>query len=149
MSFIARLKVLIVVVTVSVGAGALRADPSTFTGLTDPFPDGHVDGVLGVNADGSWIERCESPFHWRRFDSAGNVVTRYWASPQCLARGGVEIAAELWELFRSKPGECSMILMNGEAQVRELPGPDLLQMVEDKVIALYPAKYRIREESRV
>jgi len=108
------------------------------------------DGVRQrfVHADRSWIERCESPFHWRRFDSAGNVVTRYWATAQCLARGGVEIAAELWELFRSSPDECSMILVNGEAQVRELPGPDLLQMVEDKVIALYPAKYRIREEAR-
>lgn len=108
------------------------------------------DGVRQrfVHPDGSWIERCETPFHWRRFDSAGNVVTRYWASPQCLARGGVEIAAELWELFRQSPSECSMILVNGEARPRELPGPDLLQMVEDKVITLYPAKYRIREESR-
>lgn len=100
-----------------------------------------------VHPDGSWMERCESPFQWRRFDSAGNLVTRYWVSPQCLARGGVEIAAELWELFRRSPAECSMILVNGEARPRELPGPDLLQMVEDKVITLYPAKYRIREES--
>lgn len=101
-----------------------------------------------VHPDGFWMERCESPFHWRRFDSDGNIVTRYWASPQCLARGGVEIAAELWELFRRSPAECSMILVNGEARPRELPGPDLLQMVEDKVITLYPAKYRIREDSK-
>ncbi|WP_428940954.1 sacsin N-terminal ATP-binding-like domain-containing protein [Fontivita pretiosa] len=110
----------------------------------------HWDGVQHrfVHPDGSWIERSESPFHWRRFDSAGNLVTRYWASQQCLARGGVEIAAELWELFRSSPSECSMILVDGEGRPRELSGPDLLQSVEDKVITLYPAKYRLREEDR-
>jgi hypothetical protein len=108
------------------------------------------DGVRQrfVHPDGCWIERCESPFHWKRFDSAGNVVTRYWASQHCLARSGVEIAAELWELFRGSPGECSMILVNGEGRPRELTGPDLLQMKEDNVITLYPAKYRIREESK-
>jgi hypothetical protein len=100
-----------------------------------------------VHPDGSWIERCETPFHWRRFDAAGNAVTRYWASQHCLAQGGVEIAAELWELFRRSPSTCSMILVNGEGKPWELPGPDLLQRVEDKVITLYPAKYRIREES--
>jgi len=100
-----------------------------------------------VHPDGSWIERCETPFHWRRFDAAGNAVTRYWASQHCLAQGGVEIAAELWELFRRSPLTCSMILVDREGRPWELPGPDLLRMVEDKVITLYPAKYRIRKES--
>lgn len=108
----------------------------------------HWDGIRQrfVHPDGSSIERCESPFHWRRFDSGGNLVTRYWVSPQCLTRGGVEIPAELWNLFRDDPASCSMILKDESGHPRELPGATLLQMVHDGVITLYPAKYRIREE---
>jgi hypothetical protein len=99
-----------------------------------------------VHPDGSWIERCESPFHWHRFDSLGNLVSRYWVSQQSLGRG-VEVDAELWELFRRSPAKCSMILTDGEGQPKELRGPDLLKKVESKKITLYPAKYRIREDS--
>jgi len=63
-------------------------------------------------------------------------------------RRSVEIAAEFWEHFRSRLSDCSMILMNGDSQVRELLGPDTIQMVENKVITLYLARFRIREESR-
>jgi len=94
------------------------------------------------------LERCEAPFHWRRFDADGNVVARYWDSPQRLAQG-VEIGAELWELLRGNPMECCLVLLDGDGRPRELPGPDLIRMVNDKVITLYPAKYRIREESNV
>lgn len=100
-----------------------------------------------VHPDGTWIERCESPFHWRSFDLKGNVINSYWSSQQCLTRGGVEIAAELWELIRSNPGECRLILVDEADRPRELAGKDLIRMKEDKVITLYPAKYRIREGS--
>lgn len=100
-----------------------------------------------VHADGSWIERCESPFHWRRFDAAGDVTTRYWASQQCLTTG-VEIAAELWELVRGNPGGCCLILVDGDDRPMELSGQALIRMVEDRVVTLYPAKYRIREDSK-
>lgn len=99
-----------------------------------------------VHADSSWIEKCESPFHWRKFDVTGNVLTRFWASRQCLMRG-VEIAAELWELVRGSPGEYCLILLDSDDRPRELAGPDLIRMVEDKVVTVYPAKYRIREDS--
>lgn len=95
---------------------------------------------------GSWIERCNSPFHWQRFDVEGNVVTRYWASQQCLSRGGVEIASEVWELIRGMPESCSLILVDEADRPIELAGINLVRMVEDKRIKLYPAKYRIREE---
>jgi len=100
-----------------------------------------------IHPDGSWIERCERPFHWQRFNVAGEVTTRYWAAQQCLTRGGVEIAAELWELLRGNPEGCYLILVDGEDRLRELAGQDLIRMVADKVITLYPAKYRIRENS--
>jgi len=101
-----------------------------------------------IHSDGSWIERCESPFQWRRFDSVGNIVTRYWASPHCLARGDAEIPAELWEIFRMRPSECCMILVDGADNPMELWGTDLIQGIENKEIVLYPAKYRIRKEAK-
>lgn len=108
------------------------------------------DGVRQrfVHPDGSWIGRCETPFHWRRFNAAGNAVTRYWASPHCLERSGVEIPVELWGLFSRSPSECSLILLDSEGRPKELPGRDLLQMEKDNVITLYPAKYRIRMEPK-
>jgi hypothetical protein len=99
-----------------------------------------------VHSDGTWIEKCESPFRWRRYDLEGSVITRYWVSQQCLTQG-VEIAAELWELIRGNPEECHLILLDEEDRPREIGGKDLLSMVEDGVIKLYPAKYRIREDS--
>jgi len=99
-----------------------------------------------IHPDGSWIGHCPSPFHWRRFDAAGNVVASYWVSRHRL-ESGVEIAAELWEMLRGDPTGCCLVLMDGDGRPRELPGPDLIRMVNDEVIALYPAKYRMREES--
>lgn len=100
-----------------------------------------------IHQDGSWIEHREPPFHWQRLDAAGNIVTNYWASSQCLTKGGVEVAAELWGLFQNNSKNCSMILMDEEGDPTDLPGPDLLQQVEAQVIVLYPAKYRIRKNS--
>lgn len=100
-----------------------------------------------VHPDGTLIKKCESPFQWRRFDMEGRELTSYWSSQQCLTRGGVEIAAELWELISSNPGECLLILVDEADRPRELAGKDLLRMVDDKVIQVYPAKYRIREDS--
>jgi len=99
-----------------------------------------------IHPDGSWIGHCPSPFHWRRFDAAGNVVASYWVSRRRL-ESGVEIAAELWEMLRGDPTGCCLVLLDGDGRPRELPGPDLIRMVNDEVIALYPAKYRMREES--
>lgn len=96
-----------------------------------------------VHSDGAWIERCESPFHWRRFDQGGNVMASYWVARQRLVQG-VEISAELWELIGIYPKECYILLMDETDSPIELSGKDLLLMVEDKRISLYPAKYRIR-----
>ena len=100
-----------------------------------------------VHPDGTWIEGCESPFHYRHYDLEGNVIIRYWVAQQSLTRG-VEITAELWEMvIRGNPGGCRLILVDEADRPRELAGEDLLRMVDDQVIALYPARYRIRERS--
>lgn len=99
-----------------------------------------------VHPDGSWIERCGPPFRWKRLDAAGKLVARFWDSPQRLTQG-VEVPAELWELLRGNPMECCLVLLDTDGRIRELPGPELVRMVEEKVLTLYPSKYRIREES--
>jgi len=99
-----------------------------------------------THPDGSRIERCESPFNWVRIDGDGNEACRYWASKQCLVNG-VEIPAELWELIREDPEGCCLILTDANGRIRELTGQIILKMLNDKVIQLYPAKYRLREGS--
>ncbi len=66
------------------GGAAAQQAASTFTGLTDPFPGGYVDQVMGVNADGSVVvgytykptfpDFGDRSFRWRRgvgFDNPG------------------------------------------------------------------------------
>ncbi|MEP0847381.1 MAG: hypothetical protein HRF50_11270 [Phycisphaerae bacterium] len=65
-------------------AATASAQAPTFTGLTDPFPGGYVDGVRAVNADGSVVvgytykptfpDFGNRSFRWRRgigFDDPG------------------------------------------------------------------------------
>lgn len=100
-----------------------------------------------VHPGGSWMERCERPFHWCQFDSAGAPLNRYWVSEQCLERDGLEIPSELWEFFRRGRSGYSMVLEDGEGGPREWPAPTVGRMVERREIVVYPAKYRIRIES--
>ncbi len=105
----------------------------------DEFGDGFV------SADGFNLRRCSPPFHWCRFDDAGNLVTRYWSSPNRLEEG-VEIPVEVWEQFQEHPSECCLVLLDEGASIQELPGPKLAHLVKDGTINVYPATYRIRME---
>jgi len=100
-----------------------------------------------VREDGSWIQRSEPPFDWEEYDAAGTRVKRYWVSAQCLERGGVEIGADVWGHFERWPDECSMVLVHGNGYPRKLDGSELARLVSEGHVRVYPAKYRLREET--
>ena len=100
-----------------------------------------------VHPDGSWLQKSEGSFNWARYASGGEVKAHYWVSEQCLLNGGIEIAAECWELVRREPVTRGLIVQSEDHRPLELTGVELVRMEAGGAITLYPAKYRIRKTS--
>lgn len=102
-----------------------------------------------THKDGTWIERSEPPFNWQRFAATGKALRRYWAVEQCLCSGGIEVAAELWELICKYPDSTALITHSEDGRPYEISGDELVRMQEGGAITLFPAKYRIRKTAEV
>lgn len=100
---------------------------------------------LFVRQDGTCIAKCKGLFHWEHYDVQGNLVRRYWVHEQCLDQRGMEIPAELWEVFRHNPQENAILVQGDNDEPLEISGGQLLEMHEKGQIMLFPAKYRIRK----
>jgi hypothetical protein len=92
--------------------------------------------------DGSVIYRRDSIFHWERFNSDGYLAMRYWVAPKAFDKGALECPADVWEAFREYPDSYSMIAERSN-QVFELPGRELLKLVESEMLTLFPAAFRL------
>ncbi|MGC8817501.1 MAG: sacsin N-terminal ATP-binding-like domain-containing protein [Candidatus Hadarchaeum sp.] len=88
------------------------------------------------------IEGRDSIFHWERLKSDGYLGMRYWVAPKTSVTGAFECPAEVWEAIRRYPDSCSMIVERSK-QVFELPGRELLKLVESGRLTLFPAAYRL------
>jgi hypothetical protein len=97
-----------------------------------------------VHSDGSWMQRAEGTFSWEWYVAGGQVQCRYWVSEQCLANGGIEIGADLWELIDAHPSTSGLVLRGEDGHPQEFTGTELVRMKATGAIVLYPAKYRIR-----
>jgi hypothetical protein len=100
-----------------------------------------------VRADGHWIRRTDSPFHWEEYDAAGAFVRRYWVSDQSLEGRGVEIGADVWGYFQKWPEACAAVVVDRHGRPRRMDGAELARRVREGRVRLYPATYRLREES--
>ncbi len=98
-----------------------------------------------THVDGTWLQKCDGGFNWERYSADGDVLCRYWVSEQSLANGGIEIAADLWELIKRAPNESGLVLEDDDEQPEEISGAELVQMVHENMLGLFPAKYRIRK----
>lgn len=98
-----------------------------------------------VHSDGSWLQKCEGSFNWARHAPSGEVKAHYWVSEQCLLNGGIEIAAECWELVRRDPVTRGLIVQSEDRRPLELTGVELVRMEAGGAITLYPARYRLRK----
>ena len=96
------------------------------------------------HSDGTWIEKAEGTFNWQKISATGVVIRRYWVSEQCLMSGGIELAAELWELVKNYTGTAGLILKSQDGRPHEFSGDELVKMVDGGALKLYPANYRLR-----
>ncbi len=119
--------------------------------MTEPtfagYPGWDVARERFVRADGHWIRRSDSPFHWEEYDAAGAFVRRYWVSDQSLEGRGVEIGADVWGYFQKWPEACAAVVVDRHGRPRRMDGAELARRVREGRVRLYPATYRLREES--
>lgn len=102
-----------------------------------------------VHSDGSWLQKCEpgSGFNWELHAGTGEVLRRYWVTEQSLANGGIEVAAALWELLKQDPARTGFVLERADDGAQEVLGTQVLKLLDKEVLAIFPAKYRLRRNS--
>jgi hypothetical protein len=100
-----------------------------------------------VRDDGCSIRRSAPPFHWEECEPAGTPVRRYWVSDQSLEGRGVEIGADVWGYFQKWPEACAAVMVDRQGRPRMMDGAELARRVREGRIRLYPATYRLREET--
>jgi len=77
------------------------------------------------------------------------TVCRLWVSEQRLSNNGIEIAADLWDLIKRSPAASTIVLEGDDDDAEEYRGTQLLRMVDEAKLTLYPAKYRIRRNTDI
>jgi hypothetical protein len=100
--------------------------------------------------DGSWLQKGDcGNFNWERHSANGMTVCRLWVSEQRLSNNGIEIAADLWDLIKRSPAASTIVLEGDDDDAEEYRGTQLLRMVDEAKLTLYPAKYRIRRNTDI
>lgn len=102
------------------------------------------NGDRYFHADGRWLlTQAGQSFQWEMFSAEGQLQKAILVREHCLVREPLQMASEVWEAFRKTPDTHSLLVTNNEGNPQELSGGDLLRMVNDNTLVLYPASYRI------
>jgi hypothetical protein len=100
-------------------------------------------------SDGSWIGRSPgSPFPWEHHAASGELLRCYLPVNRCLEREPLELDADVWALLDRRPSLYALILQHPDGTPVELAGTLLRSMREKGDLKLYPARYRIVQESK-
>jgi hypothetical protein len=97
-----------------------------------------------IHRNGSWFQHGEEGFNWELYSRTGEIMSRFWVSPQCLATKGIEINAEIWEMIKQDPATTAMVIEDEDGQPYALSGIELIALVDNENVKVYPAKYRLR-----
>ena len=96
----------------------------------------HADGRRLLNQSGQ-------SFQWEMFSAEGQLLRAILVREHCLEREPLQMRSEVWEAYRKTPDTHSLLVTDNEGIPQELSGGDLLRMVNDNTLVLYPASYRI------
>ena len=103
-----------------------------------------VENQLAKNSSGEQLKRSAGLFRWQIIRADGTVVSRLWLAPQSLSVG-VELPAEIWNVLKQSPSDCTFVFEDNLGNPLSLPGVQILQEFETGNIKLFPATYRIRQ----
>lgn len=99
-----------------------------------------------VRGAGDWIGRSDSDRALWEMWSGGQMIQVLWPREHCLHREPLEIESSLWDLITQQPDIYSLVLLNEWGEPEGLPGNDLLALVEERKVQIYPAAYRLVHE---
>lgn len=98
-----------------------------------------------VHPDGSWIAQNHgAPCPWERYTRAGELVRRYRTFEHCLDHAALALEADLWHLLQQQPDRYALILLDSAGQPVEVSGARLGVQLEQGLLELYPAMYRLK-----
>lgn len=96
-----------------------------------------------VHSGGSWLQKCEAPFHWEMCSPRGEVIGRFWVHDSALSKG-IEMPAEVWGMIEKDPRRAAVVLRADDDGLDAISGTKLLEMVKAEELGLFPAKFRLR-----
>jgi hypothetical protein len=104
-------------------------------------PDGNGK-FIGV--DGTILQRAQdSAFPWELRQPGREESQFLMPSEHCLERESIVLDAEVWSLLRSSDAKYVLLLLAPDSSPILRTGSDLAKDIENRRIALYPAKYRL------
>ncbi len=105
--------------------------------------DGHSDRFY--HNDGSWIQKAmsNSAFPWERYSTEGELQRCYWTKEHCIYSQPLQLSAELWNLCGKHPDKYSLVIIDREGNPLELTGNRLQKLINDGLLTLHPATYRL------
>lgn len=127
---------------------ARSRQPSLIDRYTDALGYQWIDDARRyVHRNGSWFQHGDEGFHWELYSRTGEIMSRFWVSSQCLATNGIEINAEIWELVKQEPAATAILIEDETGEPLAFTGAELLALVNDETVRVFPAKYRLRMKS--
>ena len=96
------------------------------------------------HADGSSLERTlGNVFPWELKSATRKTERFYWPREHCIQKEPLQLEAEIWELCQKFPDLYSLILTTVNGVPTEVDGNQLVKMLEQDALVLYPATYRL------
>lgn len=97
-----------------------------------------------VGSDGTILQRAQdSVFPWELRQPGSEESQFLMPSEHCLERESIVLDAEVWSLLRSSDAKYVLLLVAPDSSPILRTGSDLAKDIENRRIALYPAKYRL------
>jgi hypothetical protein len=97
-----------------------------------------------THANGSWIEKGETPFHWQEYADGTGVTKRLFVVEESLACG-VEIPYELWRLMEISPDTIALVLCAKGGEPKEWSASELRELKAAGHIHLHQSRFILKE----
>ena len=97
-----------------------------------------------IGGDGTILQRAQdSVFPWELRCPGSEESQFLMPSEHCLERESIVLDAEVWSLLRSSDAKYVLLLVAPDSSPILRTGSDLAKDIENRRIALFPAKYRL------
>jgi hypothetical protein len=107
------------------------------------FSDSGSNGTM-INTKGDKLQKSKRVFRWEVVDRGGYIKMLYWVGDKPL-QAGVEIPAEVWELFKKHQKTC-LLLPDDAGNFQEYNWQTINGLLQKKALELLQSSYRLRKQ---